>query len=287
MEQHRRIPGSMLAATFGLASAVAVAGPVTAEARLGAISVQLIDLDTTDSVTPSITFLTDERGAEYSLAGSSRNGGDADFWFIAAQPNAWADFTRAESTGGSHAEVAFTSPGTLLGSTMSARASIQEIPLPGVADLASASVAHEITLNRGSFLLSANTKAVFTAEAFINGVLSGTAGQIASSSLGVSIRATDAEYFPTQYDEKGLSKTLSAPPPGATVWDEQRLLTVSVSNLASTAQTRYFGAYLAAYANLQGPVRPVPEAGSLSLMLLGLAALPLLRRGLHRIAPGA
>ncbi|MFN6993728.1 MAG: PEP-CTERM sorting domain-containing protein [Aquincola tertiaricarbonis] len=272
------IPRAAVAAAMLAIATSTAARPVIAEATLGPIAVQLEDLDLSDGITPSITFTYTGGSPTYILIGNSQNGGGQEFSVSGTAPSGWGNFQRTESTGSTSAAVVATSSGTLIGTSLSARSSVEETPRVGVGDIAYATAQQEIGLYEGSFVLSANTRANFTAAASIRGSLSQTIGAQEQVGATVALVAADAEYFATQYDRALLSESVVSPPSGQATFEQASFFSVSVSNIGSAAQTRYLGATLYTGASFYGPVREVPEPAAYTLFASGLGALIALGR---------
>lgn len=269
--------GLIAAAVCGLASTPAFSTS-TASASIGPLNIQLVDLDTTDNVTPWITFQSDSSNASsVSISVPTQDGGGS-----SASPfygsSLWTANTISGISDGGNAQASISGNGTATGTTFAASATATGFSGPD----ANATRIRAFAGAGGSpvdFSLSANTLVVISGTGSVSASVVGTNGgaflTFASlrmeglGSLGTGVQsAWDNLLRIGDYD---VDRTFSV--------SDSRKLSVSFVNLLSDNATGTFRTETEV--RVGSVTTAVPEPETYALMFAGLAAIGLLasRRG--------
>jgi hypothetical protein len=279
-----------------LASGSAVAASsATASATLSNIQIQLFDLDPTDGITPSISFVVSGSQPNFGSASASwqTTTGSASAnstFFRDAGP--WKPGSATATTAFSHSVVGLSGNNTASGSTLSATGTSTSpgdavyIDFPSITP--SGSFSGDVRAPDWSvgFELSANTVAVFSAvgaasaEAIEGGLVvypwfTSINGNWASAQVSLSVNGPTASGGWQSATDSFSASAQSWYDDWAGTWfngfdSRTGTLGVSFLNLGASTLNGNFFAQVSMNGVAYGNVTPVPEPGRVALMLAGL-----------------
>lgn len=245
----------------------------SASATLGPLTVQLLDLDPSDGVTPSITFLQESYVSSaawtYLPRGSEVNPQSGD--------HPWAPISSTSSAQWAMSTTSITGPGTAQGSTFSASGSMN-LPISRDLDYNFSGYFARATSRpidyAESFILSANTRIVIAATATIAGSAS-TSGTTSyynrdSASSVASLTVSNGEFLSYDYVAHLLDTSVYGNPDS---YFDSRTITVLFSNTTGYDIYGTLDVVAQVDGNTYASASAVPEPTTTALMLAGLTAV--------------
>jgi hypothetical protein len=267
-------------ATIAAAIALAAGGPAsasTATATLSSFQIRLIDLNTSDDITPSVVFQDFQGGT-----------------FVAAESGTSADHLTDIHAGGSCFGEASSTAAQGVAASFAALSGDAFGGSADVSGFASASLpgtysASTVWLGDGnnyvSFTLSADTRMVISGDASAS-VTNTFDDPSANAFASVFLKLTDytgvdnASYGSAEAEQYGATGTPASPITDA------RHIEISFENLDSASADGIFFGSVDASASDLSPMASVPEPSGIALALAGLGMLGLVRHRRH-LAVGA
>lgn len=241
------LPALALALATSLPAGLAHAASVSAEASIRQFSIELIDLDPNDGITPFISFsnVTYDASSEYRL-----NGG--------ATTLLRDSLDSAGSTG-------VTGPVGSASTSSTATSWSSAATLDG--NPAGSPVALAAIFYRASYILSPATRAVFTFEGDISAPSASGPGYSTASAF----MASELYVYPDDWSHP-RSFSLLGQSPGAFSY------TGEVRSLAGEQASGMLQLSTGVEAYLYGPAAPVPEPSTYAMLLAGVAIVGAARR---------
>lgn len=299
----------VLCALAAAVTALVAAGPAaaassaTASATLSNIQIQLFDLDPTDGITPSISFTVSGSQPNYGAASAgwqnaTGSSNASSTFFSDAGP--WKPGSASAATEFAQSFASLSGNNTASGSTMTSSGVATSpgnavyLDYPWIVPAASFNGQAQAPSWSVSFSLSANTVAVFSAfgsasaEAVEGGKVvypwfTSYQGNTASAQVGVSVsgpsssggwqNASDSfNVFANSWYDDWNGTWING------VNSSSGTLGVSFLNLTGGALVGSLTFQTSVYGNAYGNAVPVPEPGSIALMLAGLGVIATVAR---------
>ena len=249
------------AAAIAITATPALAGTTaSASASIGPLTITLFDLNTSDNVTPWITF----SGGNLLAAFIPPDGQDLGDY--GGGITMWDTNVVSVNQGGNQAQASISGNGTATGTIYAASGSGSHF---------SASAYNDFLI--GNFTLSAGTLLLVTGSASVSAMATNTiSGDMATYAvLELTGAGSLGSGSQTSKDEL-LQQHVAAPGFADASWSESRSLSASFTNLTNTSLDG--GIRLEATVYSQLVAAPVPEPETYALMLAGLAAIGMLAR---------